>query len=515
MTSIPGGAAAADRTARFEALALTGALILLAAGMLSPGLIVGPSLDAAVFSHIGGGLLHGVVPYAGSWDHKPPGMYVALAAVQAALGWLGPWTAGWLLSVATSAGIGLAVATVLPRHGVVGWPRTLAAGGATILSSQYLMALGGGLTEPLATLLVAWALALADRQPTGMRLVGMGVLLGMSIVVSLQAVPGAGAVCGYALMRQADRERLWGAGLVVLGVAAPLVAATSWLFVIGALPAAIDTIVTYSAAYRAAAGSSGGTLGAPVAAWTALASLFLVAPALIGAMSLVTARQPRRGLVIASLIWIGASLALFGVQGHFYAHYVIPLAVPLGILAGVGLGRLGASRAATGPSARGAVMAFPLVLALVVSVLAGVVSAGMEIGPVADADAHLALVAERLRDLPAGTMLVWGNQPGLYDLADRAQATRYSYLYPLTTAGYSTPAMVGAVARALADHPPAVVVDAGSSGPGQPGFLPLLIDRPIATDGRDLDLLDPLRAFVGSHYRLAETVSGWPIYVLR
>ena len=112
-------------------------------------------------------------------------------------------------------------------------------------------------------------------------------------------------------------------------------------------------------------------------------------------------------------------------------------------------------------------------------------------------------------------MLVWGNQPGLYDLADRAQATRYSYLYPLTTAGYSTPAMVGAVARALADHPPAVVVDAGSSGPGQPGFLPLLIDRPIATDGRDLDLLDPLRAFVGSHYRLAETVSGWPIYVLR
>jgi hypothetical protein len=112
-------------------------------------------------------------------------------------------------------------------------------------------------------------------------------------------------------------------------------------------------------------------------------------------------------------------------------------------------------------------------------------------------------------------MLVWGNQPSLYDVADRAPATRYSYMFPLTTPGYSTPALIGTVGRALADHPPAVVVDAGSTAPGQPGFPPLLIDRPIATEGRDLDLLDPLRAFVATHYRLAATVGGWPIYVLR
>jgi hypothetical protein len=156
-----------------------------------------------------------------------------------------------------------------------------------------------------------------------------------------------------------------------------------------------------------------------------------------------------------------------------------------------------------------------LILTLVVSVLAGVVSAAMEIAPVADANLRMEAVSEQLRDFPAGTMLVWGNQPRLYDLADRVPATRYAYLYPLATAGYSTPAMIGVVARALADHPPAVVVDAGSNAPGQPGFLPLLIDRPIATDGRDLDLLDPLRAFVTSRYRLAATVAGWPVYVLR
>jgi hypothetical protein len=75
--------------------------------------------------------------------------------------------------------------------------------------------------------------------------------------------------------------------------------------------------------------------------------------------------------------------------------------------------------------------------------------------------------------------------------------------------------MISAVARALADDPPTIVVDAGSTSPGQPGFLPLLIDRPVASEGRDLDLMGPLRAFVASHYRLAATVAGWPIYVPR
>jgi hypothetical protein len=59
------------------------------------------------------------------------------------------------------------------------------------------------------------------------------------------------------------------------------------------------------------------------------------------------------------------------------------------------------------------------------------------------------------------------------------------------------------------------VVDAGSAGPGQPGFLPLLIPRPVATDGRDLDLLDPLRAFVEERYVTLSTVEGWVIYVRR
>jgi hypothetical protein len=59
------------------------------------------------------------------------------------------------------------------------------------------------------------------------------------------------------------------------------------------------------------------------------------------------------------------------------------------------------------------------------------------------------------------------------------------------------------------------VVDAGSRDPGVPGFLPLLIDRPVAPEGRDLDLLAPLRDFVRANYTLREVADGWPVYVLR
>ncbi|MBA3688820.1 MAG: hypothetical protein H0W81_08335 [Chloroflexi bacterium] len=494
-------------------MALIALLLLLAAAMLAPGLVVGPSLDAAVFSHIGGRLLEGVAPYVGTWDHKPPGIYLASAAAHAVLGWLGPFPANWVLSLASSTGIGAAVATVLLRLEVGGWPRSLAAVGATILASHYLLALGGGLTEPLATLLVAWALVLAGQPTTGRLLAWIGILVGVSALLSFQLLPGGFVVLALALVQSPAEARRSGAGALTLGFAAPLAVAAIWLSAIGALPAALDAIITYPVAYRASSGDYGAALGAPVAAWTVLVSVFLVAPALFGATSAARAHNPSRGVAVASVLWIGASLVLFVLQGRFYAHYAIPLAVPLGVLSGLGLDGM---RESLSPGrARTLILVFVLTATLLVSVVAGVISGAMQIAPVADAHARIEAVAHRLRYLPPGSMLVWGNQPALYDLADRAPATVYSYLYPLTTPGYSTPAMIGAVARAILLHPPAVIVDAGSTAPGQPGFLRLLIDRPVATDGRNLDLLESLRVFIAAQYHLAATVAGWPIYVLR
>ena len=495
-------------------MALVAVLFLLAAAMLAPGLVVGPSLDAAVFTDVGGRMLHGVTPYLGAWDHKPPGIYLAAAMAQGILGWLGPWTADWLLSLLATVGIGVAVALALARVGVAAWPRTLASLGATIMASHYLVALGGGLTEPPATAVVAWALVVALRPTRGASLTMVGALVGLGILLSVQLLPAGLVVVALAVLQERS-ARPRRAALAGLGFAAPLAVAAAWLVATGAMPAALDAVVTYAAAYRASGRDFGPAMAGSVAAWTTLASLFLFAPALLGVASGGTLPRPGRSLVVAMVAWLFASLVFFLFQGRFYAHYAIGLAVPLGILAGIGFQHVSESLKRVSGPARRHLLVTPLVATFLMSVGAGFISGTMQVALVTDGNTRAQAVAERLRDLPAGTLLVWGNQPTVYSDADRAPATRYSYLYPLTTPEYSTAAQIDGVQRALAEHPPAVIVDAGSPAPGQPGFPPLLMGRPIATDGRDLDLLAPLRAFVASRYRLDSIVSGWPIYVLR
>lgn len=508
-----GDAARAGPT--IASVALVPVLILVAAAMLAPGLVVGPSLDAAVFNDVGSRLLHGVAPYVGTWDHKPPGIYLVVAGAQVALGWLGPWNAVWLLSLAVSVGIGMSIAAALTRLGVAGWPRSLAAIGTTLFASHYLLAVGGGLTEPPAALLAGIALVLAIRRTGTTRLAAIGLLVGLSALVSLQLLPGGLIVLGLALFQRPAARRLAAAALLALTFAAPLAAVGTWLLVIGAMPAALDAIVTYSSAYRSSGSEYGATLAASVAAWTILTSIFIVAPAMLGAVSTWSRNPERRAILIVALLWIAATLVFVVAQGRFYAHYAIAMAVPIGLLAGFGLQRVGESLGRAGRPTSKAVVVLPLLVTFMISVVAGVVSAALQVALVADGSARMEAVSQRLHDLPSGTLLVWGNEPRLYSLADRTPATRYSYLYPLTTPRYSSTTQIDAVLRTLEDHPPTVVVDVGSTAPGQPGFLPLIIDRPIASEGRDLDLLDPLRAFIAANYRLDEVVSGWPIYVLR
>ncbi|MEP6807898.1 MAG: hypothetical protein ABI978_04800 [Chloroflexota bacterium] len=498
-------------------MVLIGILVLLSAALLAPGLLIGPSLDAAVFSHVAGRMLDGVPLYLGTWDHKPPGMYLASAAAQMLLGGLGPWTAQWLLSVAATAGIGLSVAAVLTREGVTGMPRAFAAVGTVLFAGQYLLSLGGGLTEPLATAMVGFALVGVIRPAGPWRAAAVGVLAGAALLVSLQVLPGVLVVGALATVGAPASARLPRVALLSAGLAAPALAVLAWLTASGTLAAALDAIVVYTAAYRALSGGLGTVLGVPVVAWTLLSSVFVTALAAFGLASALRAPEQRRRVAMASALWIGASCVLVVAQGRFYAHYAIPLAVPLGILAGYGLGRVAISLRGTHAIWPRALIVAPLAIAMTISLVAGIAAASMEMVPLAQRSSQMEAVSSWLRGSPArsGTMLVWGNEPHLYDLSGRMPAIRFSYFYPLTTAGYSTPSQVAEVAKELADQPPAVIVDASTEAPGVPGFVPLLTPHPLAREGRELDLLEPLRAFVAEHYELAATVDGWPIYLLR
>ena len=498
----------------FAASAAVASLLLL------PGLLVGPSLDAAVFTQVGSDVRHGATLYVGAWDHKPPGIYLLLAAGQFVLPALDPWPVTWVLSVAATAGAAVLLAGFARSLGA----SHLAATGAGLLLvvgvAQYFTALGGGLTEPFAIVPLAAAMFISarPRAPNASAVwFAVGVLLGASSLLSLQALPGAMAIAAFAALREGWQRAPGRVLLVVAGglVLPALVAA--WIASAGALPAAIDALVAYPAAYRSTNAELGGWLSGPVLAWLLLSLLFLVVPAAVGASWAVRQGGIARAWAWTALGWIVLTLVLMLIQGRLIAHYAIPLVVPLSTLVAYGLDRtVGRVRAPLSPSRRVVRMA-PFIVAFLISALAGVAAGKMELEQVT-ADHERSEAVARVIQSHTGeedSILVWGNEPQVYLDARRSVAGPYSYLYPLVTPGYSTPERIRQAVSDLQANPPAVVVDAGSPGRGEPGFQELLIPRPLVSDGRDLDILEPLREFIRAEYVEESVVDGWVVYVRR
>jgi hypothetical protein len=484
----------------------------LAALLLSPGLVIGPSLDAAVFTHVAERMRDGATLYVDVWDHKPPGIYLLLVLGQTLLPFLAPWTVSWLLSVAATAGAATAVAAVCRRL-LVSPPASLAAALITVVvMGQFLTALGGGLTEPIAALPVAVALALVLQPGTHSpwRAFQAGLLLALGLLLSVQVAAAILPVAAVALAASSRRGITLGA--MVLGGLLPILAVGLWLSAAGALPAAIDAVANYGAAYRAVGISIGSGLAGPVMAWTLFVLLFLVIPVFHGSAASLRLGGLPRLVGLACLAWMGLAVISFVAQGRFLGHYVIPLAVPIGVLSGIGLDRL---RVVAG--VQRARLLIPVVLTVVISSFATFAAGSMEYAPIASDHARSKAAAEIIRSATSDQdrIWVWGNEPELYLEADRPSATPYSYLYPLVTPGYATPQLIASTLAQLTPNPPRLIVDAGSSAPGEPGFQALLIPRPLASDGRDLDLLDPLRDFVRANYSELITVDGWVVYEIR
>ena len=488
-------------------------LVALSALVLAPGLLSGPSLDAAVFMQVAERMRAGDVLYAGIWDHKPPGIYLVLVVGQSLLPFLSAWAVSWILSVAATAATGWTVLTICRGLGTTRGASLVAGAICVVVMGEFLLSLGGGLTEPVAALPLAFALlaTLAAFPAVGpRRALGVGALLGVSLLLSVQAAAGIAAVGALVWMR--GGRPVVAVASVVAGMTIVLVAAGAWLGLSGALPAAIDAVVTYNGAYRAVATESGATLSGPVIAWTLLALLFVVVPVFYGARAGMRDVAVTRQATIACLVWTALALVSFVVQGRFLAHYAIPLAIPLGVLSGMGIDAW-SERVRAGRSA----LIAPILLTLAISSVAAVAAGAMEFGPIQRDRARAQAVDEVIGPLSTSedSIWAWGNEPGVYFEADRLSATRFCYLYALVTPGYATPELVDETLQELRADPPQFVVDVGAPARGEPGFQELLIPRPLASDGRDVDLLDPLRAFVAENYDELTTADGWVIYELR
>ena len=445
--------------------------VILAAVVQIPGLVLGPHIDAGVFATIGEQLTRGNLPYRDAWDHKPPGIY-AIAAIAALLP--GPtWPAFWAISVTVLAATGQVL------QWIVGRPLAVV---AVVAMGLYPAATGGGQTESFAALPAAIAFLMAMRQ----RWLLSGVAAGVALVFSLQLAPLLVAL----VILAGPRPRA-----LILGAAGVLVPCGATIAVMGAagiLPAAFDTLVTYDRIYLAS--SRAGDM-------RSVYNLGVVLLPLAAALPFGARRIPDRSDV-AAFAWCCAAAFFLAVQGRLFAHYVIPLAIPLAVLARQPLQRKGA---------RLAVVAATAVM-VAVSFCVAVAEAPTHTGPVAATIGRWVRHNTQATD----TVLVWGLDSAIYVVADRAPAGRFPYDRPLVTPGYVTEAMIASWVADLASHPPKVIVDSEAANPfwhDDSDFL--RAPPPGAAGGRATDLLEPLRAWASENYLFVTEIDGRKIYLRR
>jgi len=404
--------------------------------------------DEGEFALMGKLILAGVPPYQEAYNLKPPGIYLAYAAVMGVFGQSAAGVHAGLILV------NLACAFLLFRitDSLFGRPPAALSASAFValtlmpkvlgLSAHathfvLLPALGGIL------LLVGESRSDPDAKRGSWRIFFAGLLMGVSV---LMKQPGIFfALFGAFLLWQGmerdpgDRGRLIRRlGIYSAGFLLPVVAALSWLALAGVFERFWFWVVTYAIAYGSEVGLGDGVEAAVTVGWSIIApSLVMWIVACLGIASLRGMSRSRKVFIVGFLVAAALAVAM---GFHFRRHYFVLLLPAVSILFGLGIGWL-ESWLSAGRPFRGtaAVVAAAVALVAVGQAFASGMPVFASSSPAAASRVMFGgnpfveseWIGERAAEMagPGGSIAVLGSEPQIYFYADRPPATGYLYMY--------------------------------------------------------------------------------------
>jgi hypothetical protein len=499
--------------------------------------------DQGIYAMVGRAILSGKMPYRDAWDFKPPGIFLIYAASR--------WVFGGAqvgIRVAECLGlIGMVVAMVRLTERWWGERRIgLIAGAIAVLVHAQLdfwhtaqPESFGGMVTIFALLALGpgpWSREAPAPDPAAWRRwVASGALFGIAGLLK-PPLAGGGAVVAFALAAGAYEERrsiaaaLRPVAAVALGGALPLVLCFAWFWVKGALGDLWQVLFVFTPHYTALSWEGETVPG--MLYWGFTEWLVTYSSVTTVGVLLVLVFQPskpeRRGVLVLAWI-IAVHLAGVAMQGKFFPYHYGATWPVTALVAGLGFFRLWERLLRLGvPGSLLFLLAFAL-SALGRSATKDVPGSFRErcalrialftrsprdlgaidrLASVADVNAAAnRAVAEALRArVPEGrTVFIWGFEPVIYDLADRAPATRYLYDVPQRVAWAKASEREALMRDLAASRPAAIVVEHRDVFPMVTGD---------AIDSADnLEGFPKLRDLLAERYQLVESIEDFDVYV--
>lgn len=472
--------------------------------------------------------MDGQALYTDIWEHKSPGLILIYRAALSVMGrgYEAVQTIDWLAGLSTACL--LAFALIRARWGLAA---------VTFSCVAYLVFKGGlafggwwstGQAEIFLDPLVAGVLLLLIlRAHSARALLGLGALLGCAFLVKYSAAV-LGLVALVPLVRMRREGEAWGRAtlLIVLGGLAPLVLTLGYFAATGAVGDLFEATFSFNASHRQLAGGSVWPLKFRriAYAWKLLTPLYLLAvPGLILA---VTQRQRAQDQVApvagVAMLLLGVGLGQVFLQAKFWVYHYHVVLLPLCVLAGLGLNELVLASRRWGRLGRGPALVVAVMLAiglatvpyarrmgayldehLLLAFWTGAVDEEQMLATyrwgATDYDYTETLAAARAiaaETSPGDPIFVWGFEPGVYFLAERPNASRFLYDYPLMPL--------------FANHHEGHVDDLMADLTARPPVRILIVDRDQndleeRTSWEQLAALDVLRTFVEGRYQVAWT----------